>query len=146
MLLVIDIGNTNIKLGVFDSSQSIALFTFAVSSSPRRTPDEYAWLIKSILRDNSLDRIDAVVISSVVPSLCKALSDAAVRICGYEPFIIGSGTHTGFPIKIDIQAQLGADIVSNAAAAFSVCEPPFVIVDVGTAFIGCAQYLLCFTF
>jgi len=133
MLLVIDIGNTNINIGVFAGSQSELLFSFAISATCRRTPDEFTLLIKNILREHSIDTISSAVISSVVPSITTDVSVACKNISGSNPFIIGAGTHTGFPIKIDVQSQLGADIVSNTAAAFEFCKPPFAVIDVGTA-------------
>lgn len=133
MLLVIDIGNTNINLGVFAGSQNDLLFSFAISAVSKRTPDEYTLLFNNILREHSIGKISSTVISSVVPSLTGDTSIACKNITGCNPFIIGTGTHTGFPIKLDVQSQLGADIVSNTAAAFEFCKPPFAVVDVGTA-------------
>ncbi len=134
MLLVADIGNTNIKFGVFDGSSDKLIGTFAVSSCSRRTPDEYSLIIKHFLLENNLscDKINCAV-SSVVPSLTYDVSCAFKNSFGTETFMIGTGTRTGFPIKIDTQSQLGADIVSNTAAALNICKPPFAVVDIGTA-------------
>lgn len=134
MLLAIDIGNTNIKFGLFDSSADNMLFSFSASSASNRTADEFLLLIKQMLSFNSIcECVTDCVISSVVPSLTTTVSSACVSLCNKNPFIIGSGTRTGFPIKIDVQSQLGADIVSNTAAAFTSLKPPFAVVDVGTA-------------
>jgi len=81
--------------------------------------------------DTSL--VDCAVIASVVPALTDVLAKAAVSLCGRPPFIIGQGTRTGFGIKIKNPEQLGADIVSNTTAALVFCEPPLVILDMGTA-------------
>lgn len=136
MLLAVDIGNSSVKFGLFDNSSENLVASFSISSLTVRSADEYALCIKSFLRDRfdeSLPEIDAAVISSVVPHICSVVCKALEQICKNKPFIIGTGTKTGFPIHIDIQSQLGADIVSNTAAAFAVCRPPFVIVDAGTA-------------
>jgi len=134
LLLAFDIGNTNIKVGVFNDSCENMICSFAISSATIRTSDEYYLLIKQMLSEYSVfDKLNASVISSVVPSITESISNAVSKICNRRPFIIGSGTRTGFPIRIDVQTQLGADIVSNTAASFLTCKPPFVVVDLGTA-------------
>lgn len=133
MLLCIDIGNTNIDFGVFDGDCNDIVFSFAISSLTKRTADEFLLVIKQMLSQNGIDVPECCCISSVVPSVTTAVSEACEKLCGRIPFIISSGTRTGFPIKIEIQSQLGSDIVSNAAAAFNVAKPPFAVVDVGTA-------------
>lgn len=134
MLLAVDIGNTNINFGVFDGSEDSLVCTFAISSDIKRTTDEFTLLIKQMIADRINNVcITNAVISSVVPSLSNKISAALNTICNNVPFIITTGTRTGFSIKIDAQTQLGADIVSNAAAAFNFAKPPFVVVDIGTA-------------
>ena len=134
MLLAVDIGNSNIKIGVFEKSYKNMVCSFAVSSRFERSSDEFYLIFKQMLTEYSVfEKLDSAVIASVVPSLTDSVSRAVFKICGRNPFIIGSGTRTGFSIKIDVQSQLGADIVSNVAAAFTVCKPPFVVVDLGTA-------------
>ncbi len=133
MLLCIDIGNTNINFGMFDDSCENIACTFAVSSLTKRTPDEFYFIISQMLFQNKLELPTNCCISSVVPSITDCISEACVKLSNKQPFIISAGTRTGFPIKIDIQSQLGSDIVSNAAAAFHFAKPPFAVVDVGTA-------------
>lgn len=133
MLLCIDIGNTNIKFGMFDGNCDNLVYSFAISSLTQRTPDEFLFIINQMLSQNSLDLPHSCCVSSVVPSITASLSVACEMLCGRPPFIIGAGTRTGFPIKIDIQSQLGSDIVSNASAAFNFAKPPLAVVDVGTA-------------
>lgn len=131
MLLSIDIGNTFIKFAVFNDSDEI-LQRFSLSSYPARSSDEYELLIRQFLSSSDLC-VDAVVISSVVPSLTSPISTAANNITSSRPFFIGAGTHTGFKIKINDSSELGSDIVANTAAALKIISPPFVIVDMGTA-------------
>lgn len=133
MLLCIDIGNTNIDFGLFDGDCDNIVCSFAISSLTKRTPDEFYFIIKQMISQNDLPLPCNCCISSVVPSITASLSEACAKLCGRDPFIISAGTRTGFPIKIDIQSQLGSDIVSNAAAAFNFAKPPFIVVDVGTA-------------
>ncbi len=135
MLLSIDIGNSSIKFGVFDlKDPSTSKCNFSLSSIKSRTADEYELLIRQFLSAyNCSDSIHHAVISSVTPSVIYSIQNAAYKICASVPFIIGSGTHTGFKIKIDDPAELGADMVSNTAAALTMCEAPVVIADLGTA-------------
>ncbi len=133
MLLAVDIGNTNIRFGIFEGNADLMTCSFAIASSPVRTTDEYYFIIKQMLSEFSGIFPDRSVISSVVPSITDRIAAAVSKLCNKEPFMIGSGTRTGFPINIDIQSQLGADIVSNTAYAFELANPPFIIVDLGTA-------------
>lgn len=134
MLLAADIGNTSIKFGIFDGSADALLLRFSLSATSARTADEYLLAIKSFLRDAGISNMpDTSVVASVVPHLTTPVADAMMAISGRKPFIIGAGTRTGFPIKIDVHSQLGADIAANAAAAFKLCTPPFAVIDMGTA-------------
>ena len=134
MLLSIDIGNSVVKFAVYDLPCLEAITGFRIAAIPVRSADEYRLLIGQFLSEKNLDdKIEAAVISSVVPSLTAPIYSAAQDISGAKPFMIGSGTHTGFRISIDIHSQLGADIVSNVAAAKLALAPPMVIVDLGTA-------------
>ena len=139
MLLALDIGNTSVAFGLFDlssdesASSPVVLSRLAVRKNA--SADEYAVLISEILRLRlgSDPIIDSSAISSVVPSTFAAVSDAAMILSGHKPYVIGPGIRTGFRISIYDPACLGADIVSNTAAALEICEPPFIIFDAGTA-------------
>lgn len=142
MLLAIDIGNTSVSFGIFDLSDTGAdtslspIVMSRIAVRKNASADEYAVMIREILRLRLADRdmhIDTAAISSVVPSTLSAVSDAAEILSGSKPYIIGPGVRTGFSIKIYDPACLGADIVSNTAAAFELCDPPFVVFDAGTA-------------
>ena len=88
---------------------------------------------------------DACVIASVVPELTETISRVARKLTGFQPLLVGQGIRTGFGIKIRNPEQLGADIAANAAGAFLFTEPPFVILDVGTAttitYVNCNKEL-----
>ncbi|MCI8611489.1 MAG: type III pantothenate kinase [Clostridiales bacterium] len=134
MLLSIDIGNSVIKFAVYAPPAFEKAAGFRIAASSIKSSDEYRLLINQFLSEFHLTgQIHSSVIASVVPSLTTPIYQAAMAICQNKPFIIGTGTHTGFKINIDIHSQLGADIVANVAAARLMCQPPFVVVDTGTA-------------
>ncbi len=134
MLLSIDIGNSVMKFAVYVLPSLEKAAGFHIAASSIKSSDEYRLIINQFLSEcHMLDKIDATVIASVVPSLTTPIYQAAMEISGSKPFIIGAGTHTGFQIDIDYNSQLGADIVANVAAARMVCPQPFVVVDTGTA-------------
>lgn len=135
MLLAADIGNSSIRFGVFDLNDvKTPLCSFSVASNVNRSSDEYELIIRGILKSKLSDcQCHRAVISSVVPSVTHSVTRAVSSITSSLPFVIGAGTHTGFKIKTDDPAELGADMVSNAAAALSLAEPPLVIADLGTA-------------
>lgn len=146
MLLALDIGNSSITVGavkLIDDGSHEIVYSFKISNKIYSS-DEYAFLIGSFLEkrgiscsaysDSSAENlIDSAVISSVVPALTDIVAKSALDLCGNPPFIINNGIRTGFGIKIRNPEQLGADIVSNVAAALHLTKPPFVILDMGTA-------------
>lgn len=139
MLLALDIGNTSIAFGLFDSGSDDTVKAPAVLSRfalrKNASADEYASLIHSIitLRLGAMPTIDCAAISSVVPSATSAVTDAAAMLSQSVPYIIKPGIKTGFRIGIYDPACLGSDIVANTAAALDICKPPFVVFDAGTA-------------
>lgn len=137
MLIAADIGNTNIKFGVFNLNSDEfyePLCTFMISSLSPKSIDEYIFTIRSLLSAKGIDiKINHSVISSVVPSLTHNIAAALHEITGRQPFYITAGTKTGFTIYTDNPAELGSDIVCNVAATLKLLNPPAVIVDMGTA-------------
>ncbi len=133
MLLAVDIGNTNITLGLYDDE--VLLFTARLSTEIRRTADQYAIDIKDILYLHGcrFETIEDAVICSVVPSVGKAVSNAISMLCHIVPLSLGPGVKTGLNIKIDNPAQLGADLVAGAVGALHEYTMPCVIIDMGTA-------------
>ena len=137
MLLALDIGNSSISVGIFDISDAdpMIISSFKISRKSY-SADEYSMLIKDFIsRTDPFNNLctDCAVISSVVPELTDILSVAAYQICGSSPLIIDSGIRTGFSIRIKNPEQLGSDIVCNIAAALHLSDPPFAILDMGTA-------------
>ena len=133
MLFAIDIGNTNITLGAYNSG--ILSFTARLATDPLKTSDHYASEIKNILGLYGLDynTLEDCIISSVVPAVGKSVSDAVARLCGIVPLMLGPGVKTGLNIKIDNPAQLGADLVAGAVGALEEYTMPCVVIDLGTA-------------
>lgn len=133
MLLAIDIGNSNITLGIYDNDY--LTLTARLATSTGTTSDEYAVLIKNILDLHSLNYtlIEDCIISSVVPSVASSMRKAITLLCDIIPLEIGPGVKTGLNIKIDNPAQLGADIVAGAVGAISEYNLPCAVIDMGTA-------------
>ncbi len=137
MLIAADIGNSNIKFGIFNLNSDEfyePLCTFMISSLSPKSIDEYVLIIRSLLNAKGFDKdVKRCVISSVAPSLTHNVAAALREITRSQPFYIGSGTKTGFTIYTDNPAELGSDIVCNVAATLKLFNPPAVIVDMGTA-------------
>ncbi len=133
MLLAIDIGNTNVTVGVFDGDDLRA--TFRLSTDTRKMPDEYALAVSQLLplRGLSLEDIDAVAVCSVVPPLTPSFTQLARTYFDVAPLEVGAGTRTGISVRYDSPRDVGADRIVDAAAAFSMYGGPVIIVDVGTA-------------
>lgn len=133
MLLTIDIGNSNITLGVYDGDKLKAVSR--MSTDHRRTSDQYAVELRDIMDINgcAMDSIDGAIISSVVPDVSSSLLSAVEKLCGVKPLMVGPGVKSGLNIKIDNPAQLGGDLVAGAIAALNAYPLPCIIIDLGTA-------------
>ena len=130
MLLAIDIGNTEITCGVFDSEELQA--TWHVSTGLHRTVDEYAALLLNLIRPTDL-RISDVAICSVVPPLVAIFEELCQRYLHTSPLVVGAGVKTGVRIRMDNPKEVGADRIANAAAAHHLYSGPVIIADLGTA-------------
>ncbi len=131
--IAIDIGNTNITLGVFHG-ETLA-FTARLATKPAHTADQLAVDMQGILQlhHEPVEQIRACAVSSVVPSVGTAICRAVKILCGIEPLLLGPGVKTGLNIKIDNPAQLGADLAAGAVGALARYPMPCVIIDMGTA-------------
>lgn len=138
MLLVIDVGNTNIVLGVYKDTE--LLDHWRISTDRQRTTDEYGVLIRELfyLNDLRADDINAIIISSVVPPVVPTLDRMCQRYFGLSPLLIGPGVKTGMDIRYDNPREVGADRIVNAVAAYEKYGGPVIIVDFGTATTFCA--------
>lgn len=134
MLLAVDIGNTNITLGVY--KEELLLFTARLATQPgAHTADQYAIDIRDILALHGAryEEIEDAIICSVVPSVGKAVASAISMLCNIVPLELGPGVKTGLNIKIDNPAELGADFVAGAVGALAEYTMPCIMIDMGTA-------------
>lgn len=133
MLLAIDIGNTNVTLGVYKEEKFI--LTARLATDIGRTSDQYAIDIKDVLSLHGEDyrSIEGCIISSVVPSVGDSVAKGITALCGIKPMVLGPGLKTGLNIKIDNPAQLGADLAAGAVGAVSKYPMPCIVIDMGTA-------------
>jgi type III pantothenate kinase len=133
MLLVIDVGNTNITLGVFEEMNLKA--SFRLTTSTARTSDEYGLVLCDLLKARNIviEEITAVTIASVVPKLMHSLASGMIKYLGLTPLIVGIGTKTGFKIGAVNPKEMGADRVVDAVAAYEIYGGPVLVIDFGTA-------------
>ncbi len=133
MILVVDIGNTNIVAGCVEGKE--ILFRERLSTAHRATKLEYSVLFKTAFDMYGVDykSIDGAIISSVVPSVTNVVKEAIENLCGIKVMVVGPGVKTGISIVIDNPAQLGSDLVVDAVAGIEEYPLPQIIIDMGTA-------------
>ena len=133
MLLALDIGNTNITLGVFDGERLTA--TWRLSTDRSKMPDEYGIMLAQLLdlRQMSAADIDAAALCSVVPPLTPIFVELFRRYFNVDPLVVAAGTRTGVRILYDNPRDVGADRIVDAAAAMKLYGGPVIVVDMGTA-------------
>ena len=137
MLLVFDVGNTNIVLGTYN--QDVLVKHWRLSTNRSQTADEYGTMILNLFEHSGLDyrEVEAIVISSVVPPLMPTLEEMSHLYFKVKPIIVGPGVKTGMPILYDNPREIGADRVVNGIAGYEKYGGPLVIVDFGTATTFC---------
>lgn len=133
MLLVFDIGNTQIKTGVFDGETLVG--NWRMTTAARKTNDEYGIDIIMILRRNGIqpEQIDRVIVSTVVPNIMYAFNGAIRRYLKLEPIQVSPEIKTGIEVKTENPKEIGADLLTDAAAAYLLYGGPCIVVDFGTA-------------
>lgn len=134
MLLAIDIGNSNVVIGCLnENNETIKLFRMVTDL--KKTDDEYAAGIKTILDYNGLDcaAFEGAIICSVVPPLTEIFRGAVERITGHRALVLGTGVKTGLNVMIDNPATLGSDLVAASVAAMADFPLPVIVFDMGTA-------------
>ena len=138
MLLVFDVGNTNMVIGVYEDKTLVK--HWRICTDIHKTYDEYGMLIGNLLTYDKIDlkSIDDIIISSVVPNVMHALENFCIKYCEKKPMIVGPGIKTGLNIKYDNPKQVGADRIVNAVAAIEKYGSPLIVVDFGTATTFCA--------
>ena len=133
MLLVVDVGNTNIVLGVYKGDKMIKCWRMATGA--KRTADETGIFIHSLFdaSDVKASCIDAAIISSVVPDIMYSLTHGIRKYFHIEPMVVGAGMKTGIVIKRDNPKEVGADRIVNLVAAKEIYGGPAIVIDYGTA-------------
>lgn len=133
MILVIDVGNTNMTLGVYDGQELKA--TFRMTTKQPRTSDEYGVFITQLLRNKGIEAsaLDGSIIASVVPDVMHSLNGALVRYTNTKPLNVGPGIKTGIRIITEDPRAIGADRIVDAVAAYEKYGGPVLVIDFGTA-------------
>lgn len=133
MILAVDIGNTNIVLGIFDGEKIYC--SFRLHTDAQRTTDEYASTIILLMNSKGIDikNIKGAVISSVVPPLIYSFTKFCVKYLGIDPMVIAPGVKTGMPIRYENPKEVGADRIVNSVAARDKFGSPVIVLDFGTA-------------
>jgi type III pantothenate kinase len=133
MLLAIDIGNTNIVLGLYQGKKLITHWRLATQAE--RTADEYGVIISQLIdyAGYRCDQISAIAVSCVVPPMLTTTQELADKFFKIEPLIVGPGIKTGMPILYESPKDVGADRIVNGIAAYEKFHDSCIIVDFGTA-------------
>lgn len=133
MLLALDIGNSEIMVGLYEGSELSV--HWRIATERRKTCDEYGILLSSLLAHNTIDSsvIHYAAISSVVPPLTQTLEDMCREYLHVDPLVVGPGVKTGIDIKYENPREVGADRIVNAVAAYDRYGGPTIVVDFGTA-------------
>ena len=133
MLLTVDVGNTNITLGLFEGKDIHS--TFRITTQAVRTSDEFGSLIAEMIvrKGINIKSIKDVIISSVVPKVMYSLNSGIIKYFGIEPIIVGIGTKTGIKINRTDPREVGSDRIVDAVAAYELYGGPCIVVDFGTA-------------
>ncbi len=134
MIITFDIGNTNIKIGLFDDKGRLCN-SFKMSTDVKRTSDEYVALLLQLLTYNGIDvrSVEGAILSSVIPQLDYTFTNVIQYVFGVRPLIVGVGVKTGLAIRYEFPKELGSDRIVTCVAAEKQYGAPFVLVDFGTA-------------
>ncbi|SMC28973.1 pantothenate kinase [Clostridium acidisoli DSM 12555] len=138
MILVLDVGNTNIVIGVYDKKELVT--EWRISTQMIRSADEYGiqFLNLFTIARIEISQIDGVIISSVVPTVMYSLEHMVRKYFKMDPLVVGPGVKTGINVKYDNPREVGADRIVNAVAAHEIYKKSLIIIDFGTATTFCA--------
>ena len=137
MLLAIDVGNTNIVLGVFEGARLAQ--SWRLATLRERTADEVGILVTHLFENKAIpiERVTGIILSSVVPPLTRTMEEMGERYFGHTPLTVDPGTNTGMPVLYTPASDVGADRVVNGVAAYEAygraTQSPVIVVDFGTA-------------
>ena len=138
MILVLDVGNTNIVVGIYDNDDLVSVWRLSTDS--KRTADEYGIQAIQLFIKNDLNPSDikGAIISSVVPNIMYSLEHMIMKYFKIAPIVVGPGVKTGINVKYDNPREVGADRIVNAVAAHEIYKRASIIIDFGTATTFCA--------
>lgn len=138
MILVLDVGNTNIVLGVYEGKNLIA--DWRLATDHKRTADEYGVQVMQLFTQKKieLEMVEGVIVSSVVPNIMYTVEHMVRKYFNQTPLVVGPGIKTGINIKYDNPKEVGADRIVNAVAAHETYNRALIIIDFGTATTFCA--------
>lgn len=138
MILLVDVGNTNIVIGIYEDNKYIA--SWRLSTDTKKTSDEYSIQLMQLFTQNGLNpkQVKGIIISSVVPNIMHSLENMVRKSFDIEPIVVGPGIKTGINIKYDNPKEVGADRIVNAVAANELYNKDLIIIDFGTATTYCA--------
>ncbi|MCR5254980.1 MAG: type III pantothenate kinase [Acetatifactor sp.] len=133
MILVIDVGNTNMTFGVYDGDEMKA--SFRMMSKTAHTSDEYGVIITQLLETNNVKKedIEGTIIASVVPAVMYSLTSAMVKYLDSKPLVVGPGIKTGIKVITEDPRAIGADRIVDAVGAYEKYGGPILVIDFGTA-------------
>ncbi|WP_312815568.1 type III pantothenate kinase [Sedimentibacter sp.] len=133
MILAVDIGNTNIVIGVYDGDELLGNWRMVTRSE--KTSDEYGVFILNLLNHNNIEhtKIKSAIVSSVVPNVMHSFENALKKYFNIEPLIVEPGIKTGITIATDNPREVGADRIVGIVAAYDMYGGPLIVIDFGTA-------------
>lgn len=133
MLLVVDVGNTNITYGVYEKEALVS--TFRMVSKIPRTSDEYGIAIRDMLSRNNIDKelVSGCIVASVVPNIMHSLLGGISKYLSVSPLIVGVGTKTGIKVITEAPKEIGSDRIVDAVGAYEKYGGPVLVIDFGTA-------------
>ncbi len=133
MLLAMDVGNTNITIGLFEGNEILG--TFRMTTKIPRTSDEYGIFFCNLLQSKGIEResIDSAIMASVVPDVNHHIINGIIKYFNVNPIVVGPGIKTGIKIAIPNPKEVGADRIVDAVAAYEIYGGPILVIDYGTA-------------
>jgi len=133
MLLALDIGNTNITMGLFDGAE--LRHTWRLATDPTKTGDEYSLMVQGLLARAGylVQHVDGCVVANVVPALSAAFTQVCRDLFQLQPLFVDATVDTGVEVQVDFPKEVGADRIVNAAAAYRLYGGPAIVIDFGTA-------------
>lgn len=133
MFYTVDVGNTNIKVGIFDGKELVT--TFRINSQITHTTDEYGLMLRQIpeLQGINVSAIEGAIVSSVVPKVMESLNNAFIKYFGIKPIIVGPGIKTGIKLTSSNPREVGADRLVDVVSGYEKYGGPLLVIDFGTA-------------